>query len=261
MRKIFQLLLGIILMTIAQASWAVVDMRYSPADSLLGLWETARISIMIDEPIDLRTIEVFVDFDPAVLSTQGGGSGLLFSDSGHLLFQGFEETEPGQWHGYCIVMGAEDWITGPGELFFFEVETVALGTSPITTVSVLLAAPDGELVPDVTLPSTTLGVVDPASGTDDVPALRGQLEIYPNPFNPRVEIRFEVTNDTRGRLEVFDSHGRKVALLHEGPLAAGSSTFQWNGQGRNGLPQPAGIYFFRMETPQEVVLRKGMLVK
>ena len=261
MRRVFGILVvGLVLMA-ASGAWAAVQLRYSPADSTLAQNGTARISIMVDEPIDLRTIEVFVDFDPAILSTVDGDAGALFTDSGYFLFKGFETTAPGSWHGYCVVMGAGDFITGPGELFYWEVAGISLGVSPVTTVSVALAAPDASVLDDVTLPPTSLTVVEPASGISDLPGIQGNLNIYPNPFNPRAEIRFELGSATTGRLGVFDSRGRQVAQLHEGFLPAGQSTFTWDGRGANGLPQPTGVYFFRMETPEGVSLAKGMLVK
>lgn len=261
MKRVSWIMMAALLLLSVPESRAAVTLRYSPADTTLAPGGTARISIMIDEPLDLRTIEVFVDFDPAVITTVSGGSGRLFTDSGFMLFQGFEETEPGSWHGYCVVMGSEDYISGPGELYYWEVGTVALGVSPVTTTSVALAAPDATVLPDVTLPGTTVSVVDPASGIQEVPGAPGGLELVPNPFNPRTRIRFDRATSTAGRLEVYDSRGRLVICLHDGFLPAGVSEFPWDGRDEYGRAQAAGVYFFRLATGRGVFLRKGMLVK
>jgi hypothetical protein len=62
----------------------------------------------------------------------------------------------------------------------------------------------------------------------------------PNPFRERT--RLAVTLDTPGPLtaEVFDAVGRRVALLHDGPLAAGPHVFDVEG-----TSLPSGVYVAR----------------
>lgn len=261
MKKICTILILGLLLTAASGVWAAVELRYSPLDGTLAPGETARVSIMIDEPLDVRTIEVFVDFDPMVVATLGGGAGTLYTDSGFFLFKGFEEIAPGSWHGYCVVLGAEDFITGPGELFYWNVGTVAEGVSPVVTTSLVLTAADGTAFTDVTLPSTTLAVVDPASPAGDLPAATGSLEIFPNPFNPRTEVRFDLAAAGPARLEVFDTRGARLAVLHDGPLNAGPASFSWDGRSADGRLQPAGTYFFRLDLGGVRLVTKGVLVK
>lgn len=261
MKKICNLLILGLFLTAASGAWAAVELRYSPLEGTLAPGETARVSIMVDEPLDMRTIEVFVDFDPAVVVTLGGGAGTLYTDSGFFLFKGFEEIAPGSWHGYCVVLGAEDYITGPGELFYWNVGTGAEGVSPVVTTSLVLTASNGVAFADVTLPATTLAVVDPASPVGDLPGARSSLEIFPNPFNPRTEVRFELATAGPARLEVFDTRGARVAVLHDGPLSAGPAGFSWDGRNTDGRLQSAGAYFFRLDLGGVVQVAKGTLLK
>ncbi len=261
MKTILAIILLAAALVLAVPATAQPVLRYSPADTVLAPGQTTRVGIYLDDVQDVRTIEVFVDFDPSVVATLGGGPGLLYSDSGFFLFDGFEETAPGSWHGYCVVMGSEDYITGPGELFYWEVEALAAGHSPIATVEVGLTAPVSGLIDGVTLPSATIGVNDPDVAPVELPESHGALHIAPNPFNPLTRVQFTLAEAGSARLEVLDVAGRRVRLLHQGPLVQGAHSFAWNGRDKNGLPQPTGLYFFRLESAQGVQLSKGVLVK
>lgn len=46
--------------------------------------------------------------------------------------------------------------------------------------------------------------------------------VFPNPFNPQATFTVAVEETQHVRVEVFDLLGRRVALLHDGPLAAGT---------------------------------------
>lgn len=257
---ILSLLLALLLLG---AGWARAEviLRYSPADTTVAAGDTSRLSIMCDDVLDLRTIEVFVQFDPAVVGSVAGGSGSLFTDSGFTLFQGFELTEENVWHGYCVVMGAYDYITTPGELFYWEFEGLVDGVSPIETVSVALAAPDASLIPDVSLPPTTITIGDYLSSVEDLPLMGSDLRCFPNPFNPRTEVSFKVPAAQQVRLGVFDLQGRRVAVLHQGWTEEGLFSEVWNGRDDQGRLQPGGMYLFRLQGPSLNEVAKGLLVK
>jgi len=237
------------------------NLRFAPADTVLEKGATSRLSIMCDEALDLRTIEVFVEFNPLVVGSVGGGPGTLFTDSGFMLFKGYELTEPNVWHGYCVILGSGDFITGPGELFYWEFEALADGVSPVITVMVDLVAPDATVLPDVTLPATTIIVGDGVTPAPDIPSSGQGLRCYPNPFNPRTEIRFDLPGPQTVELTVFDLTGRRVALLHSGPAPQGVFARSWDGCDAQGRPQPGGVYLFQLRTPTFRSLAKGVLLK
>ncbi|MGB2868895.1 MAG: lamin tail domain-containing protein [Bacteroidota bacterium] len=79
---------------------------------------------------------------------------------------------------------------------------------------------------------------------------------YPNPFNPTTIIPFELKDQARVRLSVFDLTGREVAVLADGELAAGSHTVEFNPGNL-----PSGSYLYRMTTPSFTVTRKLTLLK
>jgi|GEM_PF-6689897 len=79
---------------------------------------------------------------------------------------------------------------------------------------------------------------------------------YPNPFNPRTVIAFNLPTASRVRLEVLDLQGRKVAGLVDGNLAAGPHEVVFEGR-----DLPSGIYLSRLTTPAGTSESKMMLVR
>ena len=59
---------------------------------------------------------------------------------------------------------------------------------------------------------------------------------------------------------VYDLAGRRVATLAQGQYDAGEHLVRWDGNGRGG-PVGAGVYFIRVQTLDDVISHKLMLVK
>ncbi len=78
----------------------------------------------------------------------------------------------------------------------------------------------------------------------------------PNPFNPTTTIAFRLTKQENIRLSVFDIIGREVAVLANTKMEAGRHTYTLDATN-----WPAGIYFYKVKTPNFTVTRKMVLVK
>lgn len=99
--------------------------------------------------------------------------------------------------------------------------------------------------------------------TDPIPAAPDWLlfPIYPNPFNPVVNIPFELRTARRVRLDVFDSSGRHMAALVDGIFPAGSHRFAWRGVSGDGGPLNSGIYYIRLEVEGSASTKKAVLLR
>ncbi|HOT98412.1 MAG TPA: Ig-like domain-containing protein [bacterium] len=73
------------------------------------------------------------------------------------------------------------------------------------------------------------------------------LPNYPNPFNPRTSIRFELPYDKEVRLVVYDILGREVRTLYESTASAGVHALIWDGLNDDQIPVAAGVYIYRLE--------------
>jgi hypothetical protein len=100
--------------------------------------------------------------------------------------------------------------------------------------------------------------VDP--GGAPVPAARLGAA-YPNPFNPRVDIPFEVAADDHVRISIYDTSGRLVAVLVNETRLAGEHVVTWHGADGSGRQVPSGVYLLRLESPTSADSGKLVLLR
>lgn len=86
--------------------------------------------------------------------------------------------------------------------------------------------------------------IEPQAG--ELPEAISNVGSYPNPFAERATITFRLDRNAEVRAEVFDVSGRRVRVLHDGPLASGRRELRWDGRDATGRPVANGIYLFRL---------------
>jgi hypothetical protein len=96
----------------------------------------------------------------------------------------------------------------------------------------------------------------------DVPRSLVLESVHPNPFNPRVQIRFGLPRDGAVDVAVFDLQGRKVRNLLVGePLTAGYHELFWDGSDATGAPAASGVYLFQVRGVSSQRTVRGTLVR
>ncbi|MCP4632911.1 MAG: T9SS type A sorting domain-containing protein [candidate division Zixibacteria bacterium] len=97
-------------------------------------------------------------------------------------------------------------------------------------------------------------------GYDDVMPIEMPMDYglrsYPNPFNPTTEIRFELREDSKVTLNVYNIAGRKVANLVDSYLTRGVHNVTFKGSSMS-----SGVYFYRLETKNNSVTKRMILLK
>ncbi|MBI5474566.1 MAG: T9SS type A sorting domain-containing protein [Ignavibacteriae bacterium] len=89
---------------------------------------------------------------------------------------------------------------------------------------------------------------------------------YPNPFNPTTTISFEIPEQSRVLLSIYNAIGQQVAVLFLGEQNAGTFTATWNGRNDAGSPVASGTYVYRLvmtssNGAQQVLHRKLTLLR
>ncbi|MBP6671578.1 MAG: T9SS type A sorting domain-containing protein, partial [Bacteroidetes bacterium] len=79
---------------------------------------------------------------------------------------------------------------------------------------------------------------------------------YPNPFNPSTNIEYQIPNQTRVSISVYDALGRIVATLVNDVKEAGVHTVPFNGSGL-----ASGMYLYRLTAGGMSEMKRMMLVK
>jgi len=104
--------------------------------------------------------------------------------------------------------------------------------------------------------STSTSTEDPAV-TPDAFVLHGN---YPNPFNSRTRISFDLSREARVSVEIFNVLGKRVRLIDGGRLAPGRLSVEWNGRGSSGETLPSGAYLYVVEVDGRAVGRSTMVL-
>ncbi len=87
------------------------------------------------------------------------------------------------------------------------------------------------------------------------------LDAWPNPFNPKVDIAFEITETGPAVLRLYDLGGSRVATLAEGRFGKGAHRVAWRGISDDGISLPSGIYLLHLNTPDGEATRKLTLLR
>ncbi len=78
----------------------------------------------------------------------------------------------------------------------------------------------------------------------------------PNPGSAWSTLDLSLREAAPVRVEVLDLAGRRVAVLHDGILPAGTSSVQWDGRDRGGRGMPPGVYLARARTASGTLVRR-----
>ncbi|MCP4291380.1 MAG: T9SS type A sorting domain-containing protein [bacterium] len=110
--------------------------------------------------------------------------------------------------------------------------------------------------------SMELPTVSAVPDQDTTPGIAGlKIRNYPNPFNPRTTIAYEMPKEGLAIVEILDMRGRLVRSLNMGILPAGSGTFSWDGKDNHGHDSASGIYFTRFQSEDQETRHKMTLVR
>lgn len=101
----------------------------------------------------------------------------------------------------------------------------------------------------VTMP---LGV----SNSNEAPAEFSLSQNYPNPFNPVTNIKFNIAENGKVSLKIYDISGRAVITMVDGYINAGSYNAEVDASQLS-----SGVYFYSLVTDKFVQTKKMVLIK
>ncbi len=116
---------------------------------------------------------------------------------------------------------------------------------------------DGWYVDSVRLGASPLSVDEPSP----VQPVAHVLSSSPNPFNGATRLGIRLDRPADVKLFVYDVLGRRVRVLWQGALDAGSRTFAWDARDDHGKVVGSGVYLAVLQADQQIVTRKLLLLK
>jgi photosystem II stability/assembly factor-like uncharacterized protein len=80
--------------------------------------------------------------------------------------------------------------------------------------------------------------------------------VYPNPFNPSTNIKFDIPKTSNIRISVYDLKGVEVENLYSGNVREGTYEYNWNA-----TKYSSGVYFIRFVTSEYSSIKRMVLIK
>ncbi|MBN2172307.1 MAG: right-handed parallel beta-helix repeat-containing protein [Candidatus Krumholzibacteriota bacterium] len=215
---------------VAQLTWYRLD-------------ETTWALGLLEPCLDLKGLRLTASLPAGVTATAAAGT--MFQQQGAPCFL---RALPGEGLDVNLaLMGRGAAIRGDGEL-----------------VRVSLSAPVEPGEPTLAVRDAANGEVDFTLEATEIAALPAAYRLagnYPNPFNPKTSIRFDLPETQSVRLTIFDASGRRVATLVDATLPAGYHHADWNGRDDAGRSLASGVYFYRLEAGPLRETRRMLLLK
>jgi len=103
--------------------------------------------------------------------------------------------------------------------------------------------------------------IDDLTGVDDAASTFAGLVAYPNPFNPKTTLRFELPTAGRTRVDILAPSGRCVRTLVDADLMAGVQQVSWDGRDDAGKRLSSGIYLVHVDALGFSASQKLVLLK
>ncbi|MCF7857698.1 MAG: T9SS type A sorting domain-containing protein [Candidatus Cloacimonetes bacterium] len=95
----------------------------------------------------------------------------------------------------------------------------------------------------------------------ELPITYYELSNYPNPFNPETLIVFNLPKTGKTKLEIFNVNGQKVKTLVNENLGKGTYEIYWKGKDDGNKMVSSGVYFYKLQTSEEIINKKMLLLK
>jgi uncharacterized delta-60 repeat protein len=135
----------------------------------------------------------------------------------------------------------------------FELGVGLFGVSPDCWMPPESSCEFNPLIEDITHMTT---VESPSSGR------KSDIANYPNPFNARTVIAFELARGARADLGIYDLSGQIVRKLLSGEfLTAGRHGVSWDGRDEDGRQLATGVYIYRLVAGEFQDTGRTVLVK
>lgn len=104
-------------------------------------------------------------------------------------------------------------------------------------------------------------LVDIDETTDNLIETYGLTQNYPNPFNPSTTFKYQVPEESKVVIKVYNLVGQVVKTLVNETKEQGSYEVVWDGTNSSGQKVSSGVYFYQLRAGTYVETRKMILLK
>jgi len=100
--------------------------------------------------------------------------------------------------------------------------------------------------------------------SENIPLIPLEFELfqnYPNPFNATTTISFNLPKKKHVTIKIYNILGQKVKTLMDEEIRGGHHKLIWNGLNDHGNMISTGLYILRLQTKNNVAVKKLLLIK
>jgi hypothetical protein len=186
-----------------------------------------------------------------------------------------EACPTGRWHQFSATSGiitishvllcAGEFITGPGVLYRLRFQAGPVSANTEVVIQSMDVYRAGYYVSPVRTTnglvriSSTTGV-DEGEGSGEIRF--GLLSAFPNPTRGSTRIDFTLQHGGAVDLAVYSVRGARLQTLFEGYLEAHVRCSRaWDGRDGTARSVPAGVYWIRLDTGEEIATRPIILIR
>ena len=97
---------------------------------------------------------------------------------------------------------------------------------------------------------------------EELPKPEITLSNYPNPFNPETNIVFNLPEDGKVQLDIYNIKGQMIKSLISDQMAVGEHSIVWNGEDASGKKVSSGIYLYKLYVNDKTeAVKKCLMLK
>ena len=85
--------------------------------------------------------------------------------------------------------------------------------------------------------------------------------VYPNPFNPRTTISYDLPSDATVSIVIYDAIGQEIRHLVSQHYTAGRYSVQWDAKDHLGRSVGSGVYIAKIVAGPNTAIQKMLLLK
>ena len=160
-----------------------------------------------------------------------------------------------------IIYSEEGLTFGPGDdiIAIIYLEEIGLGRNAdnesISLGNIYISSQNGEII---------VAIFEGGNNTSTLPTEFVLLNNYPNPFNPKTTIKYEVPEldkENHVSIIIYNAMGQQVKELVNSNHEPGYYEVSWNGKNNYGISMPTGFYIYKLVSNQTSISNKMILLK
>lgn len=219
--------------TVGDCEFWAADMSYdstlSVSDVVLLVNEVLGFSGLGRDESTAGTAELIIDGSSVQIKSREGAAAFAFTIKG--------DARPS--------FSSQDGLTIVTHDRGYEMRVLGYWTRTPEREMELMTFPSGEFAIEDLEAADGAGVLM-KSQVVEMPSSFELTSVYPNPFNPSVNISYALPRQEMVSIRIFNALGQEVNAIEQDQVA-GQHMYTWNGNNQAGLSVSSGVYFARIQ--------------